>query len=45
MTIFLNRDKLETQLYITEPHQGHAMKNDQEQAALISLIQIIFDTK
>jgi hypothetical protein len=42
--IFLKRDKLETQLAILGPHQGHALKNDQEQLALIPLIQIIFDT-
>jgi hypothetical protein len=43
--IVLKRDKLETQLSILGPHQGHALKNDQEQPALIPLIQIIFGTK
>jgi hypothetical protein len=40
--IFLKRDKLETQLAILGPRRGHALKNDQEQPALIPLIQIIF---
>jgi hypothetical protein len=43
--IFLKRDKLETQLAILGPRQGHVLKNDQEQPALIPLIQIIFRTK
>jgi hypothetical protein len=43
--IFLKRDKLETQLAILGPRRGHALKNDQEQPALIPLIQIIFRTK
>jgi hypothetical protein len=43
--IFLKRDKLETQLSILRPRRGHALKNDQEQPALIPLIQIIFGTK
>jgi hypothetical protein len=43
--IFLKRDKLETQLAILGPRRGHALKNDQEQPALIPLIQIIFGTK
>jgi hypothetical protein len=41
--IFLKRDKLETQLAILGPRRGHALKNDQEQPALIPLIQIIFE--
>jgi hypothetical protein len=43
--IVFKRDKLETQLSILRPHRGHALKNDQEQPALIPLIQIIFGTK
>jgi hypothetical protein len=43
--IVFKRDKLETQLAILKPHRGHALKNDQEQPALIPLIQIIFGTK
>jgi hypothetical protein len=43
--IVLKRDKLETQLSILRPRQGHALKNNQEQPALIPLIQIIFGTK
>jgi hypothetical protein len=43
--IFLKRDKLETQLSILGPRRGHALKNDQEQPALIPLIQIIFGMK
>jgi hypothetical protein len=43
--IVLERDNLETQLAILGPDQGHALKNDQEQPALIPLIQIIFGTK
>jgi hypothetical protein len=43
--IVLKGDKLETQLAILGPHQGHALKNDQEKHALIPLIQIIFGTK
>jgi hypothetical protein len=38
---FLKRDKLETQLAILRPRRGHALKNDQEQPALIPLIWII----
>jgi hypothetical protein len=41
----LKRDKIETQLVVLEPHQGHALKNDQEQPNLIPLIRIIFGTK
>ena len=40
--IVLKRDKIETQLAILRPCRGHALKNDQEQPALIPLIQIIF---
>jgi hypothetical protein len=36
--IFFMRDKIETQLYILGLRQGHALKNDQEQPALIPLI-------
>jgi hypothetical protein len=43
--IVFKRDKLETQLAILGPRRGHALKNDQEQPALIPLIQIIFGTK
>jgi hypothetical protein len=43
--ILFKRDKLETQLSILGPHRGHALKNDQEQPALIPLIQIIFGMK
>jgi hypothetical protein len=43
--IFLKRYKLETQPAILGPHWGHALKNDQEQPALIPLIQIIFENK
>jgi hypothetical protein len=43
--IFLKRDKIETQLAILEPRRGHALKKDQEQPAMIPLIQIIFRTK
>jgi hypothetical protein len=43
--IFFKRDKLEIQLAILRPRWGHALKNDQEQPALIPLIQIIFGTK
>jgi hypothetical protein len=43
--ILLKRDKLETQISILRPRQGHALKNNQEQPALIPLIQIIFGTK
>jgi hypothetical protein len=38
--IVLKRDKIETQLDILGPHRGHALKNDQEQCALIPLIWI-----
>jgi hypothetical protein len=40
-TIVLKRDKLKTQLAILRPRRGHALKNDQEQPALIPLIWII----
>jgi hypothetical protein len=43
--IFLKRDKIETQLSILGPCQGNALKNDQEQLALIPVIRIIFITK
>jgi hypothetical protein len=43
--IVFKRDTLETQLYILGPRRGHALKNNQEQPALIPLIQIIFGTK
>jgi hypothetical protein len=43
--IVFKRDKLETQLAILGPRWGHALKNDQEQRALIPLTQIIFDMK
>jgi hypothetical protein len=43
--ILFKRDKLETQLAILGPRQGHALKNDQEHPALIPLIQIIFGMK
>jgi hypothetical protein len=43
--IVFKRDKLETQLSILRPRRGHALKNDQEQPALIPLIQIIFGMK
>jgi hypothetical protein len=43
--IFLKRDKLETQLSILGTHWRHALKNDQEQPAMIPLIQIIFGMK
>jgi hypothetical protein len=43
--IFLKRYKPETQLSILGPRRGHALKNDQEQLALIPLIQIIFGMK
>jgi hypothetical protein len=38
-------DNPETQLVILGHHRGNALKNDQEQPALIPLIQIIFGTK
>jgi hypothetical protein len=40
--ILLKREKLKTQLSILKPRWGHALKIDQEQPALIPLIQIIF---
>jgi hypothetical protein len=43
--IFLKGDNLETHPFILGPHQGHALKNDQEQPALIPLIHIIFGMK
>jgi hypothetical protein len=43
--IVFNRDKIDTQLVIFGPRQGHALKNDQEKPTLIPLIPIIFGTK
>jgi hypothetical protein len=39
--IFLKRDTIKTQLSILKLHRGHALKNDQEQPALMPLIQIL----
>jgi hypothetical protein len=43
--IVLKRDKLETQLTILRPCQGHALKKNQEQPMLIPLIQIYFQNE
>jgi hypothetical protein len=43
--IFLKRDKIETQISMLGPCWGHALKNDQEQPAMIPLIHIIFGMK
>jgi hypothetical protein len=43
--IVFKRDKFKTQISILGPRRGLALKNDQEQPALIPLIRIIFDTK
>jgi hypothetical protein len=43
--IVFKRDTLEAQLSILEHRWGHALKNNQEQRALIPLIQIIFGMK
>jgi hypothetical protein len=37
------REKIETQLAILGPCQGHALKNDQEHPALIPLIHILLE--
>jgi hypothetical protein len=41
----LKRDKLETQLAILRPRQGHALKNNKEHLALIPLIHIYFQNE
>ena len=43
--IFIKVYNLETKVSKLRPHWGHALKNDQEQPALIPLIRIIFGTK